>query len=33
MKLYDETKEVQKIWEIRKSGLGATAFVPEMNDT
>lgn len=33
MKLYDKVEEEAKIWEIRKSGLGATAFVPEMNDT
>jgi FAD/FMN-containing dehydrogenase len=33
MRLYDKVEEETKIWEIRKSGLGATAFVPEMNDT
>jgi FAD/FMN-containing dehydrogenase/Fe-S oxidoreductase len=33
MRLYDKVEEETKIWEIRKSGLGAMAFVPEMNDT
>ncbi|MCO6437593.1 MAG: FAD-binding protein [Phycisphaerae bacterium] len=33
MKLYDSTEEVERIWEIRESGLGATAHVPGMHDT
>ena len=28
MKLYDDQAEEGKVWEIRESGLGATAFVP-----
>lgn len=32
MKLYDDAKQEQKLWEVRESGLGATAFVPGMND-
>ncbi len=28
MKLYDDKQKEKKIWEIRESGLGATAFVP-----
>src|SRR5438067_753957 len=28
MKLYDDTREEKMVWEIRESGLGATAFVP-----
>ena len=28
MKLYTDEAEQQKIWEVRESGLGATAFVP-----
>ncbi len=28
MKLYDDKAEEGKVWEIRESGLGATAFVP-----
>ncbi|HEU5234200.1 MAG TPA: FAD-linked oxidase C-terminal domain-containing protein [Terriglobales bacterium] len=28
MKLYDDKKQEKLVWEIRESGLGATAFVP-----
>ncbi len=28
MKFYDDKREEQLVWEIRESGLGATAFVP-----
>ncbi len=28
MKLYDDEKQEKLVWEIRESGLGATAFVP-----
>jgi FAD/FMN-containing dehydrogenase/Fe-S oxidoreductase len=28
MKLYDDKEQEKKVWEIRESGLGATAFVP-----
>jgi FAD/FMN-containing dehydrogenase/Fe-S oxidoreductase len=28
MKLYDDPKEEKAVWEVRESGLGATAFVP-----
>lgn len=31
--LFDNPKQEQMIWEIRESGLGATAFVPGMDDT
>ena len=30
MKLFDDPDEEKKLWEIRESGLGATAFVPGM---
>ena len=30
MKLYDDKKQEDLVWEIRESGLGATAFVPGM---
>src|SRR5581483_257699 len=33
MKLYTEKKEMEHIWEVRESGLGATAFVPGEPDT
>ncbi len=32
MKLFDDPVEEQKLWEVRESGLGATAFVPGMKD-
>jgi FAD/FMN-containing dehydrogenase/Fe-S oxidoreductase len=28
MRLYDDPEEEKKVWEVRESGLGATAFVP-----
>jgi len=28
MKLYDDARQEQKLWEVRESGLGATAVVP-----
>jgi len=28
MRLFSDTREAKKIWEVRESGLGATAFVP-----
>ena len=31
--LFEDAHEEQMIWEIRESGLGATAFVPDMDDT
>ena len=31
-KLYTDHEEAQHIWEVRESGLGATAFVPNMPD-
>jgi FAD/FMN-containing dehydrogenase/Fe-S oxidoreductase len=33
MKLFDRPQEEKKVWEIRESGLGATAIVPGMPDT
>ncbi|MDQ6654220.1 MAG: FAD-binding oxidoreductase [Verrucomicrobiota bacterium] len=33
MKLYDDKEEESKLWEVRESGLGATAFVPGSRDT
>ncbi len=33
MKLYDDPDDVHLVWEIRESGLGATAFVPGMSPT
>ena len=33
MKLYDDPRQEKRIWEIRESGLGATAKVPGMPDT
>ncbi|MDT0641800.1 FAD-linked oxidase C-terminal domain-containing protein [Zunongwangia sp. F363] len=32
MKLYDDKKEEQRVWEIREAGLGATAFVEGLPD-
>ncbi len=32
MKLFDDPEEEQRVWEIRESGLGATAYVPGMRD-
>jgi FAD/FMN-containing dehydrogenase/Fe-S oxidoreductase len=32
MKLFDDAKQEKKLWEVRESGLGATAFVPGMKD-
>ncbi len=32
MKLFDDEAEEQKLWETRKSGLGATARIPGEND-
>lgn len=33
MKLFDDKAQEDKLWEIRESGLGATAFVPGLPDT
>ena len=33
MKLFTEKEEMEKIWAVRESGLGATAFVPGQPDT
>jgi Fe-S oxidoreductase len=33
MKLYTERADMEHIWEVRESGLGATAFVPGETDT
>lgn len=33
MSLFDDPAQEKKLWEIRESGLGATAFVPDMHDT
>jgi FAD/FMN-containing dehydrogenase len=33
MAVHDDPAKVAKLWEIRESGLGATAFVPEEPDT
>ncbi|MBV8463311.1 MAG: FAD-binding protein, partial [Acidimicrobiales bacterium] len=32
-KLYDNPKSEARIWEVRESGLGATAYVPDSADT
>ncbi|HEY8903583.1 MAG TPA: FAD-binding oxidoreductase, partial [Chthoniobacterales bacterium] len=32
MKLYDDPRQEARLWEIRESGLGATAFVPGLPD-
>jgi FAD/FMN-containing dehydrogenase/Fe-S oxidoreductase len=31
--LYDDPEQIEKLWEIRESGLGATAFIPHEPDT
>ncbi|MDQ6914167.1 MAG: 4Fe-4S dicluster domain-containing protein, partial [Verrucomicrobiota bacterium] len=33
MHLYDDPDEEEKLWTVRESGLGATAFVPGQRDT
>ncbi|HVW96164.1 MAG TPA: FAD-binding and (Fe-S)-binding domain-containing protein [Mucilaginibacter sp.] len=33
MSLFDDPEQERKLWEVRESGLGATAFVPGMKDT
>ncbi len=33
MKLFDDKDEEEKVWEIRESGLGATAHIPGEKDT
>jgi FAD/FMN-containing dehydrogenase/Fe-S oxidoreductase len=33
MKLYDDPEAEQHIWEVRETGLGATAFIPGKPDT
>jgi len=33
MKLFDDVKEEKRVWEIRESGLGATARLPNQPDT
>jgi len=33
MALYTEPEKMSKVWEVRESGLGATAFVPGERDT
>ncbi|MBS1501184.1 MAG: 4Fe-4S dicluster domain-containing protein, partial [Bacteroidetes bacterium] len=33
MRLFDDAKQEKKLWEVRESGLGATAFVPGMKDS
>jgi FAD/FMN-containing dehydrogenase/Fe-S oxidoreductase len=32
MKLYDQPEEEHKLWDVRESGLGATAFIPGEED-
>jgi Fe-S oxidoreductase/FAD/FMN-containing dehydrogenase len=32
MRLYDDKEEEEKLWKVRESGLGATAFVPGLPD-
>ena len=32
MKLYEDKQTESKVWEVRESGLGATAFVPGLDD-
>jgi FAD/FMN-containing dehydrogenase/Fe-S oxidoreductase len=33
MRLVDDAHEQERVWEVRESGLGATAFVPGLEDT
>ena len=33
MKLFDDKAQEHKLWEVRESGLGATALVPGMSET
>jgi FAD/FMN-containing dehydrogenase/Fe-S oxidoreductase len=33
MKLFDDKRQEAKLWEVRESGLGATALVPGMKET
>ncbi|HZD10106.1 MAG TPA: FAD-linked oxidase C-terminal domain-containing protein [Candidatus Binatia bacterium] len=33
MKLYEHESEIERVWTVRESGLGATANVPGMDDT
>lgn len=33
MKLFDDPQAEHKLWEVRESGLGATAFIPGMRDS
>ncbi len=33
MRLYDDDEKESKVWEVRESGLGATAFIPGDPDT
>ncbi|MDX1583044.1 MAG: FAD-binding oxidoreductase, partial [Thermoanaerobaculia bacterium] len=33
MKLYTDPEEEENVWQVRESGLGATAFVPAQDDT
>jgi FAD/FMN-containing dehydrogenase/Fe-S oxidoreductase len=33
MRLLTEQEEITRVWEVRESGLGATAFVPGFDDT
>ncbi|HEY1794221.1 MAG TPA: FAD-binding and (Fe-S)-binding domain-containing protein [Opitutaceae bacterium] len=33
MKLYDDEKQVKMIWDVRESGLGTTAWIPDQADT
>ena len=33
MKLYEDPEEEQKVWQVRESGLGATAYVPGRRDS
>jgi FAD/FMN-containing dehydrogenase/Fe-S oxidoreductase len=33
MKLYDDARQEQHVWNVREAGLGATAFVPGKADT